>query len=176
MEPFAGAVRHVSVSFEAAAQSGAGRPALSRGEAFEDLYANQREPMVRLAHLIVGSNAVAEEIAQEAFVRVHDRWERTRNPGAYLRVTVLNLCRSHLRRLRLERSRTPPMPTMTDMPELDETWNAVCRLPYRQRAVLVLRYYLDLPEAEIAEALRCRVGTVKSAHHRAIAALRKELA
>jgi RNA polymerase sigma factor (sigma-70 family) len=61
------------------------------------------------------------------------------------------------------------------IPEIDETWAAVSRLPYRQRAVLILRYYADLPESEIADVLGCRVGTVKSAHHRALERLRREL-
>ena len=60
-------------------------------------------------------------------------------------------------------------------PELGETWLAISRLPFRQRAVLALKYYADLPEAEIASLLGCRIGTVKSAGHRALADLRKEL-
>ncbi len=60
-------------------------------------------------------------------------------------------------------------------PEIDETWDALNRLPFRQRAVLALAYYADLPEAEIAELLGCRLGTVKSARHRALRALKKEL-
>jgi RNA polymerase sigma factor (sigma-70 family) len=59
--------------------------------------------------------------------------------------------------------------------DVDETWLAVLRLPFRQRAVLALRYYADLPEGEIAALLGCRIGTVKSARHRALTALRKEL-
>jgi RNA polymerase sigma factor (sigma-70 family) len=61
------------------------------------------------------------------------------------------------------------------MPEVDETWATVCLLPFRQRAVLALRYYEDLPEAEIARILGCRIGTVKSARHRALATLRRKL-
>jgi RNA polymerase sigma factor (sigma-70 family) len=60
-------------------------------------------------------------------------------------------------------------------PELDETWLAIGRLPFRQRAVLALRYYADLREREIATLLGCRIGTVKSAHARALERLRKDL-
>jgi RNA polymerase sigma factor (sigma-70 family) len=60
-------------------------------------------------------------------------------------------------------------------PEIDETWKAVVALPFDQRAVLVLRYYLELTEAEVASELNCRVGTVKSRHHRALKKLRQEL-
>jgi RNA polymerase sigma factor (sigma-70 family) len=64
---------------------------------------------------------------------------------------------------------------IVDDPEIDETWAAVCRLPFRQRAVLALRFYEDLPEAEIARVLGCRPGTVKSSLHRGLAKLREEL-
>jgi DNA-directed RNA polymerase specialized sigma24 family protein len=130
---------------------------------------------VRLARLLTGSNAVAEEIAQEAFVRVHQRYAELEVPAAYLRTVVTNLCRSHLRRVTRERRVSIDGPTVVFPPELDETWQAVARLPFEQRAVLVLRYYLDLPEVEVARVLGCRVGTVKSRRHRALRALRKEL-
>ena len=131
--------------------------------------------MVRLAHVITGSNEVAEEIVQEAFVRLHARWAVVENPPAFLRTVVTNLCRTEVKRSRAERRRTPRAVDSIGEPELDETWARVCALPFRQRAVLALRYYADLPEAEIARILKCRLGTVKSAHHRAIANLRKEL-
>jgi RNA polymerase sigma factor (sigma-70 family) len=145
-------------------------------ERSEPFYERQRLPAVRLAHVIVGTNAIAEEIAQEAFLRVHERWASIERPEQFLRAVVVNLCRTTVRRADLERRLALGTDrTMLDAPELDETWFAVCRLPFRQRAVLALRYYADLPEAEIATLLGCRVGTVKSAHHRGLAALRKEL-
>jgi RNA polymerase sigma factor (sigma-70 family) len=88
---------------------------------------------------------------------------------------VTNLSRGYLRRLRLERALRPETRIVHPAPDIDETWSVVCRLPFRQRAVLALRYYEDLPEAEIAHVLGCRFGTVKSSHHRALAALRREL-
>jgi RNA polymerase sigma factor (sigma-70 family) len=145
-------------------------------ESFERFYERQRVATVRLGHVIVGSNEVAEEIAQEAFLRVHERWETIDRPEPFLRAVVVNLCRTQVRRAELERRVVSRfVRTTLDAPELDETWLVVCRLPFRQRAVLALRYYADLPEAEIADLLRCRLGTVKSAHHRGLVALRKEL-
>ena len=176
MEPFAPAVRRVTVRDEVVAGS-----AEESGEhvglvvSFDDVYRAHRAPLTRLAHVITGSNAVAEELVQEAFVRLHQHWQDVRNPSGFLRTAVTNLCRTHLRRSRLERLRAPRPAEPTGEPILDETWTAVCKLPFRQRAVLALRYYADLPEAEIAVALDCSIGTVKSAHHRAIARLRREL-
>lgn len=130
---------------------------------------------MRLAHVIVGSRAIAEEVTQEAFMKTHARWSSIATPDAFLRTALVNLCRSQLRRRRLEGlhhdARDVPLPA----PDLDETWIAINRLASRQRAVLALRYYADLTEREIAQLLGCRLGTVKSAHHRALARLREEL-
>jgi RNA polymerase sigma factor (sigma-70 family) len=126
--------------------------------------------------MVVGASGAAEEVTQDAFVRVYRRWNSLDAPDAFLRTVTMNLCRSHLRHRKVE-LRHPPDATRVSVaaPELDETWLAVSRLPFRQRAVLALRYYADLPEVEIASLLGCRIGTVKSARHRALAALRKEL-
>jgi len=142
---------------------------------FEEFVLRTRPRLTRVAHMIVGSNAVAEEIVQECHARMVDRWESIATPDAYARKTVVNLARNHLRRDRRNEAGPAISAVSLPAPELDETWAAVLRLPDRQRAVLVLRYYEDLTEAETAEVLGCRVGTVKSAHHRALAALRKEL-
>lgn len=145
------------------------------GSSFEAMFAEHRPPMVRLARVITGSNEVAEEVVQEAFVRLHRRWDQVENPPGFLQTVVTNLCRTEVRRSRLAMRRPAPTVVSINDPELDETWAAVCRLPFRQRAVLALRYYVDLSEAEIAQVLDCRLGTVKSAHHRGIAKLREEL-
>jgi RNA polymerase sigma factor (sigma-70 family) len=139
------------------------------------LYGRQRQSMVRLARLLTGSFEIAEELVQEAFIKLQLAPTVAENPDSYLRTIVTNLSWGHLRRLRLERALRPEDRIVVPAPELDETWAVVCRLPFRQRAVLALRYYEDLPEAEIAQILGCRVGTVKSAHHRALATLRREL-
>lgn len=142
---------------------------------FEAFYGSQWLPSVRVAHAILGSAALAEEMTQEAFIRVHDRWPSLSSPDAFLRVALLNLCRSHLRRRRLERMHDQARERVLAAPELDETWLAIGKLPFRQRAVLALRYYADLPEREIATLLGCRLGTVKSAHSRALERLRRDL-
>jgi len=139
------------------------------------LYRRQGEAMVRLARLLTGSNAVAEEVVQEAFLKMHQRSVAPDNPEGYLRTTVANLSKSHLRRLRLERRLPVPDRLTFDDPEIDETWEAVCRLPLRQRAALALRFYNDLSESEIARVLGCRPGTVKSSLSRGLSRLREEL-
>lgn len=139
------------------------------------LYRRQREPMVRLARLFTGSDAVAEEVVQEAFLRMHRQGTRPENPEGYLRTTVANISRSHMRRLRLERRVPAPYRATFSDPVIDETWAALCRLPFRQRAVLALRFYEDMAQADIARVLGCREGTVKSSLHRGLSKLREEL-
>jgi len=141
---------------------------------FEDFYRAQHEPMLRLAYLLTQSRAVAEDLVQDSFVRVQPRWESLDTPAAYLRRTVTNACYSWHRRRRREGATVvePPAPAA---PEHDEMWDALATLAPRRRAALVLRYYLDLSEADIAEALGCRPGTVKSLTHRALADLRSVL-
>ena len=139
------------------------------------LYEGSWPAMLRLAKLLVGSDAAAEDVVQDAFVAVSSRLPELDNPAGYLRTAVVNRARGWHRRAAVRRGHRPDPPRVVGEPELDETWHALRRLPYRQRAVLVLRYYEDLSEAEIAEVLGCRPGTVKSATHRALARLRKEL-
>jgi RNA polymerase sigma-70 factor (sigma-E family) len=126
--------------------------------------------LCRLAALLVSDRALAEEIVMEAFTRTLGGWRRIRDydaAPAYLRRAVVNLARSSLSRRRLERrvnalsvARTPP--ASEDVPRDPAVAAAVAALPPRQRAAVVLRYYADLSEAEIAAALGCAPGTVKS--------------
>jgi RNA polymerase sigma-70 factor (sigma-E family) len=139
------------------------------------LYRHQRATMVRLARLLVGSEAIAEEVVQEAFLQMHQRREPPENPEGYLRTTVANLSKNHTRRLKLEQRRSVQERVSFNDPEIDETWGILCRLPFRQRTVIALRYYEDLSEAEIARVLGCRPGTVKSSLHRALSKLREEM-
>src|SRR5580693_2073595 len=106
----------------------------------EDLYRSQRLVVVRLARLLTDSSAVAEEIVQDAFIRFARSPGRKDEPAAYLRVIVVNLCRSQQRRTLLERRMAPRAPLLSGIPEIDETWDLVRKLPFRQRAVLMLRY------------------------------------
>jgi RNA polymerase sigma-70 factor (sigma-E family) len=138
------------------------------------LYEQHYENLVRLAYLVSGQAAVAEEVVQDAFVKAHRSWDRVRDPVAYVRTAVINGCRSWGRRQRLELERRPQPPQPT-LQEPDELWDALARLNGRGRAAIVLRYYADLPDAEIAEILGCRVATVRTTIHRALAVLRKEI-
>jgi RNA polymerase sigma factor (sigma-70 family) len=124
---------------------------------------------------LTGSDPIAEEVVQEAFLRVHLSGRAPENAPAYLRTTVVNLCRNYLRRRGVElRLPIPPASTVVN-PEIDETFAALSRLPFKQRSVLVLRFYEDLTQREIAETLGCPIGSVKSSLHRGLAKLRKEL-
>jgi len=136
------------------------------------LYRARYGDMVRLAFLMTGSSAEAEEIVQEAFVRVRRRIDRVDNPSAYLRTAVVNGCRNRYRRILVER-RHAPLAEPAAYDRVDEMSDALAALPARQRAVIVLRYYAGMNEAEIAGALGCRPGTVKSLCHRGLAELRR---
>jgi RNA polymerase sigma-70 factor (sigma-E family) len=149
-------------------------PAEAWPAAFVDLYQDRYQPMVRYASLLVGSTERAEELTQEAFLLLRRNWDRAKHPKAYLRTTLTNLCRSHHRRHALEVRRRPPPPDHARL-DADEMWDAIAVLPFRQRAVVVLRFYEDLPETEIAELLGCAKGTVASSLHRALARLRREM-
>ncbi len=139
--------------------------------AFVDLYRTRWAPMVRLARLLTAADPAAEELVQDAFLRVRTRWDDVDNPAAYVRASVVNACRNHQRRQRLERRQTAIAPANDD--PTFELRGAIARLPARQRSAVVLRYYEGLPETEIAELLDCSVPAVKSLLHRAVQDLRK---
>lgn len=142
-----------------------------------DLYRAEQPGLVRLATLLVRDQAVAEELVQEAFVRVAPKLGQIDAPGAYLRTAVVNLCRGHGRRQAVAArhpqrpaadAAPPPLP-----PDLAPVWLALGDLPDRQRQALVLRFYLDLPDDEIARLLDARPGTVRSLISRGLAALKE---
>jgi RNA polymerase sigma factor (sigma-70 family) len=142
---------------------------------YEDCYREQFRAMVQLAFLLTGSTETAQDVVQDAFVGLHRRWTSVEQPAAYLRRSVVNGCHSYHRRLRLERTRRSDARELATDLEADEIADALTALPRRQRAALVLRFYLDLPDAEAAEILGCRVGTVGSLVHRGLAQLRKDI-
>jgi RNA polymerase sigma-70 factor (sigma-E family) len=143
---------------------------------FEAVYRAERDGLVRLAYLLTGSQSVAEDLVQDVFLRCGSRLEGLDEPAAYLRRSVTNACWSHHRRAKREHQLTTERATIVAGTSDIEMWDALARLSPKRRNVLVLRYYLDLPEAEVAEILGCRVGTVKSATHRALAELKRMLA
>lgn len=140
---------------------------------FEDLFRRQYEPMVRVAFLLIGVRADAEDAVQDAFARIELRWARVDNPEGYLRRCVVNRCNDVLRRRRVEQRFLRTQPDQASELQADELGDALSTLPAKRRAVVVLRYYAGLREREIAEALGVRPGTVKSMAHRALAELRE---
>jgi RNA polymerase sigma-70 factor (sigma-E family) len=153
----------------------------SRGLA--ELYERHAPAAVRLAYLITGDRERSRDIAQEAFVRVAARFRHLRFPDAfdaYLRRTVVNLCTSQFRRERLEREfvereRSRAVETAADPPDLgarDELVRALRRLPARQRAAVVLRYYEDLSEEAMADAMRVSLPAARSLLSRGMQTLR----
>jgi RNA polymerase sigma-70 factor (sigma-E family) len=150
-----------------------------------DLYWRHANDAVRLAYLLTGDQAAAEDIVQDAFVRLFGRFQDLRSMEAfdiYLRRTVVNLSRDRFRRLRLERDHAARANSSAAQPEAHlqiEDRELIRRtlqtLPHRQRAALVLRFYVDLSEQQTAEVLQCSVAAVKSLVSRATAALKKEM-
>lgn len=151
----------------------------ARDRALTELYVDHYDSLRRTAYVILGDGALAEEIVMEAFAKSLSKWQlvsRADHRPAYLRQIVINLCRSKIRRKVLERRvgrgikaeaeaelRLPKEESGADV----DVWRAVRELPARQRACIVLRYLDDLSEPEIAQALDCPVGTVKSQLSRA---------
>lgn len=118
----------------------------------------------------------ADEIVQDAFIQLYRRWTSVREPAAYLRIAVVNGCRSWGRRRSLqERQRPQRRPELVLEGEALAVREALRVLSPRQRAAVVLRYFEDLPEAEIAHVLGCRPGTVKSLLSRSMTKLKGAL-
>ena len=141
---------------------------------FVGLYQDQFAQMVRVAWLIVGSAALAEDIVQDAFLRVSARYDTIGRPEAYLRTAVVNGCRNELRRLR--RLSAQPLPEeLAEDPELATIFDALGSLKGRHRAVLVLRYVDDRSDEDIADLLGVRRSTVRSLVRRSLASLRETL-
>lgn len=163
----------------------------SADDAVTELYAAHWQPLVRLAWLLLHDAGEAEEVVQDAFVALHAHWGGLREHAAataYLRRAVLNGARSALRHRGVEERWAASVRGGQEDPSRRTTASAedsvvaglsretllaaLARLPARQREVLVLRYYLDLGEAQIAEALDISPGSVKTHASRGLAALR----
>jgi RNA polymerase sigma-70 factor (sigma-E family) len=130
----------------------------------------------RLACLLTQSTAAGEDIAQDVMARMYRTWGTAQRPEAYLRTAIVNAASNWHRRARTQQAKLPLLAGQMQV-ELGATElaDAIAALPFRQRAVIVLRYYADLSEAEIADAVGCRPGTVKSLATRALDRLAKEL-
>lgn len=138
------------------------------------LYQERRLPLVRLAYLLTSDREVAEELVHDAIVALLPRWESIQDPPAYLRTAVVNRCRSWLRRQRTARAYVAPPPEPS-LIEPDELWDALATLDERRRTAIVLRFYEDMPDPEIAEVIGCRPATVRTLIHRGLHLLRKEI-
>lgn len=143
-----------------------------------ELYRAHGADALRLAYVMTGSREAAEDVTQDAFVRIGRKIFDLKDPDhekAYLFRTVINLCRSRGRKLGRERAALARMQPQGHTPqsESDETWRRLLTLPPRQRAALFFRYYLDQSEASSAEALACSTRALKSLVNRGLNALRK---
>ena len=193
-KPRAGAARATSVMTHAISTSAAEAVTVTgpvdADSAVEELYAAHWRSLVRLSVLLVRDTGTAEEVVQDAFVAMHGRWGRLREPDkalAYLRQAVVNGSRSVLRHrkvvhrhLDVERRQAVLSAPGADDQVLQKdrraiVLDALATLPRRQREVLALRYYLDLTEAQIADTLGISRGAVKSHASRGAAALRRLL-
>jgi RNA polymerase sigma-70 factor (sigma-E family) len=149
------------------------------------LYQTMAVGLIRLAYVILGDRQAAEDVVQDAFCNVFQRWDHLSHvQGAeyYVRVAVLNACRSVLRRRAIRGRRVLyelPAPSVEaavlGSEERDELIRAVDRLPRRQRETLILSYYLDLPDDEVATLMGVGLSSVRSARHRALETLARNL-
>jgi RNA polymerase sigma-70 factor (sigma-E family) len=149
------------------------------------LYDEHAASAFRLAYLLTGDTELAEDLVQDAFVKLIGRFADLRNPSsfdAYLRRTIVNLSYGVFRRRRIERSylsraRGLASRVEDERPDVegrDELWTQLKRIAPRQRAALVLRYYDDLSEEQTAEVLGCSLRTVKSLVTRGMHAMRAQ--
>ncbi len=147
--------------------------------ALEHVYAAEHASLVRTATLISGSQATGEDLVQEAFAKLYPRIDQISNPAAWLRTVVVNGARNDIRHAIVRRrflAEHAPLRTDIGEPESGSGLiESLRRLPGRQRAVVVLRFYEDRSEQDIADVLGVRLGTVKSSLHRALATLRQEM-
>lgn len=151
------------------------------------LYEVHAVGLIRLALVMLGDRPSAEDAVQDAFCALYRRWDKLADPDRalyYVRASVLNNCRSMLRR-RIRASRRNPLEALVDVwsaesavllaEEHRQVIDALARLPRRQREALVLRYYADLTPAEVARSMNISAGTVKSTTSRALAELARLL-
>lgn len=156
------------------ASTGTG-PSPTTDGTFAAFYADVWPSSVTLAALLTQCSGAAEDLAQDALARVYRQWVRVQDesPRAYLRIAIVNACNNWHRHNKVEVAKLPQLITLTTAAQPDHLADAIAALPYRQRTVLVLRYYEGCSETEIAAYLRCRPGTVKSLSSRALTQLRK---
>ncbi|HVL63839.1 MAG TPA: sigma-70 family RNA polymerase sigma factor [Actinomycetota bacterium] len=159
--------------------SGEGRD----GRTMDRLYEAHAQSAIRFAYFLLGDPEEAQDVVQEAFARALARWTPLRDGSgfsAYLHQTILNLVRKRAARRKIEqrwaRNQRPQEPAwLPDVEQQDALWKALQRLPHRQKAALVLRFYSDLSESDTAEAMKCSPRAVNSLVNRGLASLRSGL-
>jgi RNA polymerase sigma factor (sigma-70 family) len=159
-------------------ETAASLPGFSRGQQVEADAKAEWLKLTRLAYSVIGDRQIAEELVQESYIRLQKAGERVENRAAFLRVTVINRCKSYSVRRGKERAqlwRNAGSTEATTPHEIDETLLALRTLGIKYRTVLALRYHEDLSIDEIAKIINVRPGTVKSLIHRGLAKLRTEL-
>ena len=174
LQPFERSVRRVEVQGPVAATSKSGTLI------FEDVFRREYVALVRLATAICGDAAVAEEVTQDAFAAALLRWDELVSPGAFLHRGVVNGAidvrrrGGRIRMVPLRESLTSGMEE-TDAGPPDPLWDVIDELPDRHRAVVTLRYFADMPLADIAAVLQRPVNTIKSDLRRALATLSRKV-
>lgn len=138
---------------------------------FSELYFNEFVPLVRLATLMTGRQEAARDIAQDAFVKLHVKWSTVHNPAAYVRRSVVNGCKSYHRR-EGRRRRDDSLADQAAQLEIDHTLSTLGVLNHRERAIVILKFYEQRSEAEIADIVGCRPGSVGPTLQRALTKLR----
>jgi len=152
-------------------------PMVAGGGTFEAVYARDHDRLVRLAFLLTSSSEASHDVVHDAFAAAGRRWADVREPAAYLRRAVVNGAAQHHRRRRRDLvvwQRHGPS-DVEAAPEDEYLADVIAALPFRQQAVVVLRFWGGLSEAEIATAVGCRPGTVGPTLTRALRRLRTAL-
>ena len=143
---------------------------------FVDFYRAEFVAAVRFAYLLTGSRELAEDVAQETLLALEPKLTTVQNPRAYLRAAIVNRVAGLRRRdLRRERRLDGLYSEQHVDPPAREVVDVLARLPHRERTALVLRYWLDLPNADVADTMRRPEGTVKSLISRGLERMRAEL-
>ena len=138
----------------------------------EAVYTAAYRSLLRVAFVLTGSAPAAEDVVHDVFAKIGPKIDTLDEPAAYLRVAVVNRCRSLHRRDVAAPKPDDPTDAVMDV-GLVELRDALIALPIRQRSAIVLRYLCDLPEEEIASNLNCRPSTVRSLVRRGLAELRE---
>lgn len=149
--------------------------ATSSNAEFTAFYRDEHAQQVRRAALIVGSDAAAHDIVHDAMVAMLRRWTEIEHHGPYFNRAVLNGCRDLLRSQRNQLTLHRRLETDTAIDHDDVLFDVIERLPFNQRAAVVLRFYGRMTEHEIAAALDCRPGSIGPWIQRALTTMRKEL-